>query len=53
VAWLRDHAVEATPSLIAAILGAAKQTSHVLSNEEITRVIQASAGEKSSKEAAI
>lgn len=41
IAWLRDHAVEATAARIAAILGAAKQATRVLSDDEITRAIQA------------
>lgn len=45
LAWLREHGVEPAPALITAILGAAKQATHVLSNDEILRVIQASEGE--------
>jgi hypothetical protein len=53
VAWLRARGIEATPALITAILGAAKQSSHVLSDDEIMQVIQATAGEQPSKEVAI
>ncbi len=42
VAWLRDHGIEAVPALVTAILAAAKQTTHVLSDDEMRRVIQAS-----------
>jgi len=53
IAWLRDHGIESTPPRVAAILGAAKQATHVLSDDEIRRVIQASELEISPKETAI
>ena len=53
LAWLQAHGIEAEPLLIAAILGAAKHSSHVLSDEEIALVIQTTALEKSSKEVAL
>ena len=39
VAWLKDHEMEPTPSSIALILQAAKQTSHVLSDDEIMSLL--------------
>lgn len=39
VAWLKDHEIEPTPSSIALILQAAKQTSHVLSDDEIMSLL--------------
>ncbi len=39
VAWLKDHEMEPTPSRIALILNAAKQTSHVLSDDEIMNLL--------------
>jgi hypothetical protein len=42
VAWLKDHEMEPTPSRIALILNAAKQTSHVLSDDEIISLLQVS-----------
>jgi len=39
VAWLKDHEMEPTPSSIALILQAAKQTSHVLSDDEIISLL--------------
>ena len=39
VAWLKDHEIEPTPSSIALILNAAKQTSHVLSDDEIMSLL--------------
>jgi 2-isopropylmalate synthase len=50
VAWLRDHGIEPAPTLVAAILGAAKQATHVLCDDEIRGVIQSSRGEISPKE---
>ncbi len=44
VAWLRGHGIESAPALDAAILAAAKQATHVLSDDEIRRVIQSSPG---------
>lgn len=49
LAWLRDHGTEPAPTRVAAILEAAKQATHVLSDDEIIRVIQAPEG----KEAAL
>jgi 2-isopropylmalate synthase len=46
VAWLKDRGMEPTPSHIALILSAAKQTSHVLSDDEITSLLQASSLEE-------
>jgi len=40
VAWLKDHQMEPIPSHIALILNAAKQTTHILSDEEIMNLIQ-------------
>lgn len=42
VAWLKDHHFEATPSRITSILQAAKQTTHILSDEELMGIIQVS-----------
>ncbi len=39
VAWLKDHEMEPTPSRIALILNAAKQTSHVLHDDEIISLL--------------
>jgi 2-isopropylmalate synthase len=39
VAWLKDHEMEPTPSRIALILNAAKQTTHVLSDDEIISLL--------------
>jgi len=46
VAWLKDHQMEPTPSRITLILNAAKQTSHVLSDEEIMSLVQVSSREE-------
>jgi len=46
VAWLKDHQMEPTPSLITLILNAAKQTTHILSDEEIITLMQVSSIEK-------
>ena len=46
VAWLKDHQMEATPTLITLILNAAKQTTHILSDEEIMSLIQLSSLEQ-------
>ncbi len=46
VAWLKDHQIEPTPSRIALILNAAKQTTHVLSDEEIMNMVQVSSREE-------
>jgi len=51
LAWLRDHGIEPAPALVTAILGVAKQANHVLSDDEIIKVIQAS--ERETKEAVI
>jgi 2-isopropylmalate synthase len=40
VAWLRDHGIDPSPPLVTAILSAAKQTNHVLSDDEIRKAIQ-------------
>ena len=42
VAWLKDHHIEPTPSRITLILNAAKQTAHILSDEEIMSLVQVS-----------
>ncbi len=39
VAWLKNHQMEPTPARIALILNAAKQTSHVLSDDEILSLL--------------
>lgn len=46
VAWLNDHHMETTPSRISLILNAAKQTTHILSDEEIMDLMQASSLEE-------
>jgi 2-isopropylmalate synthase len=46
VAWLKDHQMEPTPSRITLILNAAKQTTHILSDEEIVNLIQVSSIEE-------
>jgi 2-isopropylmalate synthase len=46
VAWLRDHHMEPTPSRITSILNAAKQTTHILSDEEIMSLMQVSSLEE-------
>lgn len=40
LAWLKDHQIEPTPSRITLILNAAKQTTHILSDDEIMTLIQ-------------
>jgi isopropylmalate/homocitrate/citramalate synthase len=45
-AWLKDHHIEPTPSLITLILNAAKQTTHILSDEEIMSLMQVSSLEE-------
>ena len=40
VAWLKDHQMEPTPSRITLILNAAKQTTHILSDDEIMSLMQ-------------
>ena len=40
VAWLKDHQMEPTPSRITLILNAAKQTTHILSDDEIMSLLQ-------------
>lgn len=40
VAWLKDHQMEPTPSRVTLILNAAKQTTHILSDEEIMSLMQ-------------
>jgi 2-isopropylmalate synthase len=42
VAWLKDHQMDPTPSRITLILNAAKQTTHVLSDEEIMNLMRVS-----------
>jgi 2-isopropylmalate synthase len=46
VAWLKDHQMEPTPSRITLILNEAKQTTHVLSDEEIMNLVQVSSLEE-------
>jgi 2-isopropylmalate synthase len=46
VAWLKDHQIEPTSSRIALILNVAKQTTHVLSDEEIMNLVQLSSREE-------
>jgi hypothetical protein len=46
VAWLKDHQMEPTPSRITLILNAAKQTTHILSDEEIMILMQVSSLEE-------
>src|SRR5437660_10062538 len=46
VAWLKDHHMEPTPSRITVILNAAKQTTHILSDEEIMSLMQVSSLEE-------
>ena len=46
VAWLKDHQMEQTPSRIALILNAAKQTTHILSDNEIMSLLQVSSREE-------
>ena len=46
VAWLNDHQMEPTPSRITLILNAAKQTTHILSDEEIMSLMQVSSLEE-------
>jgi 2-isopropylmalate synthase len=53
LAWLKARGIEAQPALITAILGAAKNSSHVLSDDEIAQVIQATEVEITSDEIAI
>ena len=45
-AWLKDHHLEPTPSRITLILNAAKQTTHILSDEEIMNLMQVSSLEE-------
>lgn len=40
IAWLKDHQIESTPSRITLILNAAKQTTHILSDDEIMSLLQ-------------
>jgi 2-isopropylmalate synthase len=46
VAWLKDHQMEPTPSRITLILNAAKQKTHILSDEEIMGLLQESSREE-------
>lgn len=46
VAWLRNHHFEPTSSRIAMLLQAAKQTTHILSDEELMHLMQVSALEE-------
>ena len=46
VAWLKDHQMEPTSSRITLILNAAKQTTHILSDEEIMNLMQVSSLEE-------
>ncbi len=46
VAWLKDHHFEPTPSRITAILQAAKQTTHILSDDELIGLMQVSSFEE-------
>ncbi|HXX78237.1 MAG TPA: LeuA family protein [Ktedonobacteraceae bacterium] len=46
IAWLKNHHIEATPSRMTLILNAAKQTSHILDDEEIMDLLQASLQEE-------
>jgi 2-isopropylmalate synthase len=38
--WLRQRDIEPTPSLVGAILAVAKHTDHILSDEEVMRVVE-------------
>lgn len=46
LAWLKDHQMEPTPSRVTLILNAAKQTTHILSDEEIMHLMQVAAKEE-------
>ncbi|HXX79902.1 MAG TPA: hypothetical protein VEI53_15525, partial [Ktedonobacteraceae bacterium] len=46
VAWLKNHQFEPTSSRIALLLQAAKQTTHILSDEELMNLLQISSFEK-------
>jgi 2-isopropylmalate synthase len=46
MAWLKDHQIEPTPSRITLIMNAAKQTTHILSDEEIMSLMQVSSLEE-------
>jgi len=46
VAWLKDHQIDPTPSRIKMILQAAKQTTHILSDEELMDLMQVSSFEE-------
>jgi len=39
--WLRKHGLEETPGLVEAILGKAKSSKHILSDQEIQEVVEA------------
>jgi isopropylmalate/homocitrate/citramalate synthase len=46
MSWLKDHQMEPTPSRITLILNAAKQTTHILSDEEIMNLMRVSSLEE-------